>query len=550
MGKALDLYLDLWARFFWPLAKIAGFAWGLADKVKIWLIGDLFRMVLLGMVVIAGGFYAALFMFAMPVSLYLLLSAMLAVAARTYSRRLGGQEGPAPIRAGFFHEISSMSAWASVGFILLSGAQLWLNWRETADPVQFAAFEANVLDATAALRRAASFENALIALGALIAAAFLFRTMKPLVVLGTVRQAASAMLAIAAVVTTFSFVTAQAAGERHDRSVGEIVPRMRASLDAAVRDRQETAAMRWAAAELAARPRPVRARLLDEIAAAQARANALCAEERAHFQTAFADAVATNHPGVEAAPAVYDPDAAAQNYCDGARLLAEALRPAVHAARAAADAAEAIEAPDSGEWKNTILEGERPDVVRALSQNDPLAVGSDLSIRELRAGETRLAGIAGEAARARAAVRETLLDGVTALLGPEYKGVAAPVLEALQRAVLNSSALRIENELLSWWKPGAPAARFTGEGVEVHLGAADDVHLATLSEAHGVPAGRGSAQVADDVVSNIWKVLRPSGGAVGAAEAAVAAALAARMATMHPSVRGARVKPRIPRIRI
>jgi hypothetical protein len=102
---------------------------------------------------------------------------------------------------------------------------------------------------------------------------------------------------------------------------------------------------------------------------------------------------------------------------------------------------------------------------------------------------------------------------------------------------------------MTWWSPDAPAARITGDGVELHPSHADDVHLAALSEAHGVQGGRGNAQLADDILAKVWPSLRPPGGAVAAAEAAAAAAIAASAVSLR-GARGVKGPRRIPRIRI
>lgn len=512
MNWILDRYLDLWAWFLWPLGKLAAWGFRTADRVKIWLIGDIYKAIVLSPAIMVGIFYVMLFAFAPPTSFVLLGMVIGALLLRRMARGTSG-----PIMAGLYGEYSGMAGWASIGIAIVTAAQVWLNYHPGVSPAQFADMEARAIDATAALRRAASIQNVLIALGALLALALIARTFKPIIALGALRKTASAVLAIAAVATSFTFVTAADTSIRRDKIMGEIVPRLRGNVETTARARQEIAAMRWASASLASRPRSERVRLLQEIAAMRTGAEALCGRENAAYQRAYDAGTTELALTAEETAAI----GAAPTFCDAAKLASIAVRAGVRL-RLSSDA----DFPAT-HWTQDLGPG--------------AAAPEQLTIAEARRIDAKAAKVAAEAVAARDVVRKTVLDGIAELLGPANAGIVGKVLGPLQDAVIDALALKAEAQLTRWVSAEAPP-RITDDAVIAPERAAD---LAPLSEAHATAATRPFA--GDDVAESVWRSIRPAATAELAAQAALVA-VAAKAATMRaprPGAPGAKARPRV-----
>lgn len=510
MTWILDRWLDLWAWLLWPVFRYGDFAWPYRDRVRIWLISDLYRAFLFLPLIMIGGFYASLFSFAAPTSLFLLAGAAGAVWLQRLSRSARG-----PIMAGVYGEYAGMLGWASIGLLLVTAAQVWLNFHPGVSPAQFAEIEARTIDATETLRRIASLKNMLIALGVLLVLALIARTFKPIVALGALRKTASALLAIAAVLTSFTFVTAADTSARREKIMGQIVPRLRENVETTARARQETAAMRWTSASLAARPRPERVRLLQEIAAMRAGAEALCGRENAAYQRAYDAGAAELALTNEEAAAI----GAAPTFCDAAKLAGAAVRVGVRSTPGEANLTPAHWTEDLG----------------------PSAVAPEqLTVAEARRLDTKAVKAAAEAVEARDIVRKTMLEGIGELLGPANAGVVGKVLGPLQDAVIEALALKAEAQLTRWVSAD-PRPRISDDVV---IAPERPAELMPLSEAHASAPGRPFT--GDEVAESVWRGLRPAATAELAAQAALVA-VAAKAATMRaprPDAPGAKVRPR------
>jgi hypothetical protein len=545
MGWVLARYLDLWDWLLWPVRKVTVWAFDRMDRVRIWLIGDIYKVLLFGLIGLVLSPYIGVFGFAPPTSYLLLGAVILAVWLRWVQRA----QTHRAIVSGIAGEFSAMLGWTSIGLILVCGIQLWLNGHPGVSPTQFAALEAQAIDATARVRKVASTQNVLIALGGLIVLAVLFRSFKPVVAFGAARKTLSAFLAIAAVLTSFTFVTAAETGARHDRIVRTIVPRLQSQVAEVVEARKETASLRWVASELAQKPRSARAQLLNEIAALDRAAGRICAEEQAAFNQAVA---AQMQPDM----VIYgNADAQAQSYCNVSALVGQALRPAVRASYLAADAR--VEA-GLDEWAPDITPEKGPLANAVVHYDTPSE--ADISIRELKALDADVQVALTEATEARRVVRGAVVDGIAELLGPEYKGVAGKVVDAIKGVVLETLALRAEAHFTRWagdvetpkFTEELPEARAVEEPhlMEPPRVAQADAELVSLREAHGLPIERSPAQIADDAAAAGWRALRPNGGAITAADAFLAAAAirAGGIGGVRPGVRpGA---PHAPKVRV
>jgi hypothetical protein len=534
MTWLLDRYLDLWNWFLTPARWIIRGVQGVLAEINIPLIGDFIKVFVLCAGLAVLGIYVGVFSLVAPVSYFLLGTAVAAVLLRWLSRRWIETR---PIMSAWFGGLSTLSGWSSIGFLILTCAYGWLIYVVPGqiEPAQFAQYEAIAVDATAELRRYVTPTTALIVVGVMAALTLAIASYKPLLAAGAINRGATAVLSVFAVLASYTIVVSEDSSERHARIVGQIMPHLRENIDATVRDRQEVAALRWITHELSYRAPADRSMLFRALAALQESTQRICAEEQAQFHAAYAVArqahMEATYEEVEDNSA-----AAAQDYCNTTHVAAAGMRSLVHVSMA-------IEAPpvDQTIWVDDVLDDVRPELRRAAMTG---AAGPTISIQELRALDARITVTAGEAGRAKAIVRNALLDYAANLIGPEYRGVMGQILDSLQSAVIQRLGTVTHIRFVELWAPRTPTT-VLGDEVAVRTRSAD-VELVRWQDAH--PPGAASS--ADDVARAAWNALRPSGGVVMAAEAAVVAAAASALAARGVRARPGAPRGRIPRIRI
>jgi hypothetical protein len=549
MQSFLERYIDGWNFIFRPLVLLYAWTRRIQDKVRIWLIGDLIKVLIAIPVFMLAGLYVSIPSILAPPVSGIALGAIVGAGILRHTARLAAAEGK-PIRSGFFGELAAASGWSSVGLLALTGAQIWLNMNvASADPHLVSAFEARLLDATAGLRSVLSWTNVAIAFGALAVLALIVRSARPVLAAASVRRGLSALVAVGATASSFTFVAAESTRERHDLIADALINDTRSSVQAAWRDQKASAAMNFTAAELQRRPVQQRQIALNQVALAVNAAQDFCVQ---HL-IAFDDAVKAQGLDLSVPSNPTAATDARRHFCDGDAVLGDALSAM---ARVGGDPTDVI-AVDRLAGRDILRGASTPlqDAVFGAGGLGPV------SIVEARRARIVASEAASEAAKARGVIRGILVEGVTGLLGNQFGGVVGKVVDALAGAVGDRLAQGVETRALQALAQAEPTRLTTEEPAPIRAEeplppqrarVLADAEFVSLSQAYDLPT-TGAAMATDDVLQKCWRArLAAAGAPIGAVEAmaAFAAAKAAgNAAAMRAAIHGAKGPKRIPRVR-
>jgi hypothetical protein len=356
---------------------------------------------------------------------------ILAVGAAAFAlhwaaKRLRAGPAPATLRARIATELIGdlrrLALWSFLAIVAVLLIQFLLDtWLSHLEPDQVAAAQFRVYDFNQSLRGVVTLRNLMLALASATLLAALLRARWPLIMLGKARKALSAAIAFVGALAGFTFVVADTADLHYDRAVEALHTAILSDLNRIAAARQEHAAFRWLAAELALEQR-----------------------ENPNAQAAWHDFFTQRAEQCRQMPDM------GEGPCDPAAQILRDARQRV------GGSAGTPPPPAGPEWLwdfRDVTTVRMIDVEGMGRERAYLNVRNDLRSRPaLAALRVRAAESETEADAARDAIRDLVVEGVAGLLGESYAGIAGQVADVMRDAMATALAAETDARIRDWWR--------------------------------------------------------------------------------------------------